>query len=236
MLIAALDSTAVTASAAVVEINEGRVSTFGLFTVKNKLTHSEILLPLLENALKQYGADIKDIDLFAVSAGPGSFTGVRIGAATVKGLAFAENKPCVSVSALEALAKNIGRGYVCAVMDARRDQFYTALFKDGERLTEDEALSAQEIYERIKNFDDVTVCGDGTEKFIALCGNASNLFPSSMASRDQNALSVAVCGYEKYIKDEAITPKELKPIYLRMPQAEREKLEREKANKEGENK
>ena len=236
MLIAALDSTAVTASAAVVEINEGRVSTFGLFTVKNKLTHSEILLPLLENALKQYGADIKDIDLFAVSAGPGSFTGVRIGAATVKGLAFAENKPCVSVSALEALAKNIGRGYVCAVMDARRDQFYTALFKDGERLTEDEALSAQEIYERIKNFDDVTVCGDGTEKFISLCPNAGNLFPSSMASRDQNALSVAVCGYEKYIKDEAITPKELKPIYLRMPQAEREKLEREKANTEGENK
>ncbi|MBR5278054.1 MAG: tRNA (adenosine(37)-N6)-threonylcarbamoyltransferase complex dimerization subunit type 1 TsaB, partial [Clostridia bacterium] len=145
MLIAALDSTAVTASAAIAEINDGKLSTYGVFTVKNKLTHSEILLPLLENALKQYGADIQDVDLFAVSAGPGSFTGVRIGAATVKGLAFAQKKPCVGVSPLEAMAQNVGRGYVCPVMDARRDQFYTALFKDGKRITEDAALSTAEI-------------------------------------------------------------------------------------------
>ena len=231
MLIAALDSTAVTASAAVCEITDGKLGTFSLFTVKNKLTHSEILLPLLENALKQYGADIKDIDLFAVSAGPGSFTGVRIGSATIKGLAFSENKPCAGVSALEALAKNVGRGYVCPVMDARRDQFYTALFYNGERLWEDAALSAEEIFEKLKDLPDVTICGDGRDKFILLCQNANNLFPASEAVCDQNALSVAICGYDMFAKGNAVSPEALKPIYLRMPQAEREKLEREKAAK-----
>ncbi len=231
MLIAALDSTAVTASAAVVEINDGKMGTFSLFTVKNKLTHSEILLPLLENALKQYGADIKDIDLFAVSAGPGSFTGVRIGAATIKGLAFAEGKPCAGVSALEAMARNVGRGYVCPVMDARRDQFYTAIFKDGQRITEDAALSADEIIEKLKELPDVTVCGDGKDKFLSLCVGMDNVFPAAAACSDQNAISVALCGYDIYMKEQAVSPEALKPIYLRMPQAEREKLEREKNSK-----
>ena len=227
MLIASLDSTAVTASACVAEINENKLGTYSLFTVKNKLTHSEILLPLLENALKQYGADINDIDLFAVSAGPGSFTGVRIGASTVKGLAFANNIPCVGVSSLEAIARNVGRGIICPVMDARRDQFYTAIFDGKNRLTDDEALSFTEIAERLKGYDRVTICGDGMEKFLSLCGDAANLFPASYACADQNALSVALCGYDKFIAGESVSPKELQPVYLRMPQAEREKLERE---------
>lgn len=228
MLIAALDSTAVTASCAVAEINENKLGTYSLFTVKNKLTHSEILLPLLENALKQYGADIKDIDLFAVSAGPGSFTGVRIGASTVKGLAFAENKPCVAVSALEAMAKNVGRGYICPVMDARRDQFYNALFRDGCRLTDDSANSFDEIFAVLKELPEVTVCGDGMEKFISMCGGEGNIFPASYAGADQNALSVALIAYKKFVDGETVSAKELQPVYLRMPQAEREKLEREK--------
>ena len=228
MLIASLDSTAVTASACVAEINENKLGTYSLFTVKNKLTHSEILLPLLENALKQYGAKIADIDLFAVSAGPGSFTGVRIGASTVKGLAFAENKPCVGVSSLEAMARNVGRGIICPVMDARRDQFYTAIFDGNKRLTEDSALSFEEIRNRLAEYDSVTVCGDGMEKFLSLCSEATNLFPASYACADQNALSVALCGYDKFVQNESVSPKELQPVYLRMPQAEREKLEREK--------
>lgn len=228
MLIASLDSTAVTASACVAEINGGKLGTYSLFTVKNKLTHSEILLPLLENALKQYGAKVTDIELFAVSAGPGSFTGVRIGASTVKGLAFAENKPCVGVSSLEAMARNVGRGIICPVMDARRDQFYTAIFDGKTRLTEDLPLSFEEIRERLKGYDEVTVCGDGMEKFLSLCGDAGNLFPASYACADQNALSVALCGYDKFVQNESVSPKELQPVYLRMPQAEREKLEREK--------
>ena len=228
MLIAALDSTAITASACIAEIEEGRVKTFSLFTVKNKLTHSEILLPLLENACKQYGADIDDIELFAVSAGPGSFTGVRIGASTVKGLAFAKNTPCVAVSALEAMAKNVTRGVVCPVMDARRDQFYTAIFENGVRLLDDCALSFGEIREKLSCYGEVTVCGDGMEKFRSLCENDKNLFPASYACADQNALSVALCGYEKFMRGEAVSAKELQPIYLRLPQAERERLEREK--------
>ena len=229
MLIAALDSTAVTASAAIAEINDGKLGTFALFTVKNKLTHSEILLPLLENALTQYGAKIGDVDLFAVSAGPGSFTGVRIGAATVKGLAFAENKPCVAVSPLEAMARTIGRGYVCPVMDARRDQFYTALFKDGVRITEDAALSAEEIKKLIADLPEVVICGDGRDKFLSYCEGMGNLFPASDAMSDQNALSVALCGFDAFEKGSAVSPESLQPVYLRMPQAERERLEREKS-------
>lgn len=231
MLIAALDSTAVTASAAIAEINEGKLITYGVFTVKNKLTHSEILLPLLENALKQYGKNIKDIELFAVSAGPGSFTGVRIGASTVKGLAFAEKKPCVAVSPIEAMARNIFRGYVCPVMDARRDQFYTALFKDGKRLIEDKALSTEEIREMLKDLPEVVICGDGRDKFLSACGDMGNLFPAPETATDQNALSVALCGYELYNQGKAVNPESLQPIYLRMPQAERERLEREKNQK-----
>ena len=231
MLIAALDSTAVTASAAIAEINGGKLVTYGLFTVKNKLTHSEILLPLLENALKQYGANISDVDLFAVSAGPGSFTGVRIGAATVKGLAFAQNKPCVGVSPLEAMARTVGRGYVCPVMDARRDQFYTALFKDGVRVCEDAALSVDEINAILKDLPEVVICGDGRDKFLALCGDMNNLFPASDAMTDQNALSVALCGFDLFETGLAVSPESLQPVYLRMPQAERERLERENAGK-----
>jgi tRNA threonylcarbamoyladenosine biosynthesis protein TsaB len=228
MLIASLDSTAITASACVAEINDGILGTYSLFTVKNKLTHSEILLPLLENALKQYGADVNDIGLFAVSAGPGSFTGVRIGASTVKGLAFAKDTPCVGVSSLEAIARNVGRGIICPVMDARRDQFYTAIFDGKTRLTEDAALSFEEIRERLKGYGSVTVCGDGMEKFLSLCGDMGNLFPASYACADQNALSVALCGYDKFVRGESVSAKELQPVYLRMPQAERERLEREK--------
>ncbi len=230
MLIAALDSTAVTASAAIAEINNGRLLTYSVFTVKNKLTHSETLLPLLENALKQFGAEVKDVELFAVSAGPGSFTGVRIGAATVKGLAFAGKVPCVGVSPLEAMAKGVGRGYVCPVMDARRDQFYTALFKDGVRLTEDAALSAQEIYSQLKELGEVTICGDGRDKFLSLCESTHNLFPAPDTATDQNALSVAICGYEAFTEGKAVNPEGLQPVYLRMPQAERERLEKEKTN------
>ncbi|MBQ9847832.1 MAG: tRNA (adenosine(37)-N6)-threonylcarbamoyltransferase complex dimerization subunit type 1 TsaB [Clostridia bacterium] len=227
MLIAALDSTAVTATAAIAEINDGKLGGYALFTVKNKLTHSETLLPLLENAMKQYGVSPSDVDLYAVSAGPGSFTGVRIGAATVKGLAFTEKKPCVSVSALEAMARSVGRGYVCPVMDARRDQFYTALFKDGKRITEDSALAAGDIISMLDGKGEITICGDGRDKFLSLCENTVHIFPASDAATDQNALSVALCGYDAFVSGGAIAPEELKPVYLRMPQAERERIERE---------
>ena len=233
MLTAALDSTAVTASAAVADIDEnGVIKTYSLFTVKNKMTHSETLLPMLDSALKQFGAKISDIGLFAVSVGPGSFTGVRIGVATVKGLATPNNVPCAAVSTLDALAKNVKQGYVCALMDARRDQSYTALFKDGVRQKPDSAMPAQEIYAMIEGKGKVLLCGDGAAAFKSHYPDNDDIAVVQPACVDQNALSVALCGYEIYKNGKAVTAPELKPVYLRLPQAERERLEKEQQNKE----
>ena len=140
MLLLSVDSSAVTASAALTE--DGRVikSEF----INKGLTHSETLLPLIENVME--GCAYKRLDAIAVTAGPGSFTGVRIGVATVKGLAFPYDIPCISVSTLEAIAYNFTdeKAVICAVMDARRMQFYNALFKveNGRvtRLSEDRAI------------------------------------------------------------------------------------------------
>ena len=147
MKVLALDSTALVASVALCE--DGKL--LGELTLNNGNTHSQTLLPMVEFLLKQFDMTPGDVDLFAATVGPGSFTGVRIGAATLKGLAFGRNRPCVAVSALEALAYNMRDtdGIVCALMDARRGQFYTATFevKDGtvERITPDEAKSGEDI-------------------------------------------------------------------------------------------
>ena len=147
MKILAVDSTATAASVAITENGE----LLAEYTVLNGNTHSETLLPMVESALRVFGLSVAEIDIFALSEGPGSFTGVRIGAATVKGLAFGTEKPCVGVSTLEALAYNLVgyRGLICPVMNARRSQVYTALFRsDGERLerlTEDSAMAISEL-------------------------------------------------------------------------------------------
>ena len=127
MLIIALDSTAVVASVALCRDD----TPIAIFHVKNGNTHSETLLPMVESVLKCAGYTVDDVDLFACSVGPGSFTGVRIGVSTVKGLAFGKNKPCVAVSTLEALAENLvpQSGILCPVMNARRGQVYNALFR-----------------------------------------------------------------------------------------------------------
>ena len=147
MKILAVDSSALVASVALAE--DGAL--LGEYTINNKNTHSETLLPMIESLLGFFSLSASDVDLFAVSSGPGSFTGVRIGAATVKGLAFAMNRACVGVSTLEALAYNMiaYKGLVCAVMNARRAQVYTALFRsDGNeltRITEDTAITRYKI-------------------------------------------------------------------------------------------
>ena len=118
MLILGIDSTAVTASVALADIKDGEVQKYSVFTAKNKMTHSENLLPMIDHVLTVYGAKADDLDLLAVNAGPGSFTGVRIGVATVKGLAFAKGLPCAPVSTLESLAQNLDGvpGIVCPLM------------------------------------------------------------------------------------------------------------------------
>lgn len=223
MLLLSVDSSAVTASAALTE--DGRVikSEF----INKGLTHSETLLPLIENVME--GCAYKRLDAIAVTAGPGSFTGVRIGVATVKGLAFPYDIPCISVSTLEAIAYNFTdeNAVICAVMDARRMQFYNALFKveNGRvtRLCEDRAISIEALREELKAYENVIIAGDGAE----LCFNNLNLENIALAVEDkrwQNGVGVSKAAEnKKTIKAEA-----LMPVYLRLSQAERElKLKKE---------
>ncbi len=230
MKIFACDSTAKTASVALCEDN----ILLAEFTQNGGNTHSETLLPMTEVLLNSMKTDIDEIDIFAVSEGPGSFTGVRIGAATVKGFAHRRSTPCIGVSTLEALARNLAFGedkIVIPVMDARRGQFYTAKFsfKDGkiERLTEDSALSFEEFLEDVKALGErVYLCGDGYTAGRKLLGKELS-FETPEKLRYQSAYSVAQIAYEKYLEGYRATANDLRPTYLRLPQAERDRLKKE---------
>ena len=229
MKILALDSTAKVASVAVCE--DGLL--LGEYTVNNGNTHSETLLPMVESLLGLLSLSVDDIDAFALTAGPGSFTGVRIGAATVKGLAFASGKPCVGVSTLEALARtpSVVNGLVCPVMNARRNQVYTALFraKDGrlERLMPDSAIAISELDQMLSQYDEpVTLCGDGYQ--ITADQLTHPILPLQERLRHQSAFCTALCAMEMIERGEVGNDLTLAPTYLRLSQAERERMEREK--------
>ncbi len=231
MKILAIDSTAKICTAALCE-NESLCS---LKSENAGMTHSETLLPMIENILKEQNTRVEDIGLFALSAGPGSFTGVRIGAATVKGLCFGRNVPCVGVSALEALAYNYidSDGVVACAMDARRDQVYFALFRisDGnvERLCDDIAVSLDEMCERCMEYskEKIYISGDGAMLAYSRLTEKTDITPVLDKDRaGQNAYSVAKCAYRAYLAGAAENDRELRPSYLRLPQAERERLER----------
>lgn len=221
-MLLSLDSSAVTASVALTDGDRVIKSEF----VNSGLTHSETLLPMVKRVMGDY--EFSGLDAVAITAGPGSFTGVRIGVATVKGIAFAGNIPCYGVSTLEAIAYNFvdENCVVCAVMDARRMQFYNAIFKvkNGivSRITPDRAISIDDLREELKQYDSVIIAGDGA----ALCSQNIALDNCKIAADDkiyQNALSVAKCVKNK----KAIAPSALMPVYLRQSQAERElKLKR----------
>lgn len=225
MYMLSVDSSAVTASACLTE--DGRIirSEF----INKGLTHSETLLPMIERVMG--GMAYKCLGAIAVNAGPGSFTGVRIGIATVKGIAFPNNTPCVSVSTLESIAYNFieENCIVCAVMDARRMQFYNALFKveNGivSRLCEDRAVSLEDLKSELKSYDNVIIAGDGAR----LCYENAGLDNFTLADDEkiyQNAVGVALAASNK----EKINPNSLLPVYLRLSQAERE-LKLKKENK-----
>lgn len=233
MLVLGIDTSAVAASCAVCDMQENGCRVIMSGTINAKQTHSQTMLPMLESLLKGSALKLDDIDRFAVSAGPGSFTGLRIGISAVKGMAFASNKPCAAVSTLEALAYNLmGRkGIACAVMDARCNQVYNALFRiDGEsvtRLTADRALFLPDLAEEIKNYNEqIILVGDGAELTYRII-NGENITIAPPMLRFQHGESV--CLASRNYPD--ISAKELMPGYLRLPQAERERLEREK--KEG---
>lgn len=230
MLIFALDSTAVVGSVAL--CRDGKP--LACFTVKNGNTHSETLLPMAKALFDVTGVTPDDVDVFACSEGPGSFTGVRIGAATLKGLTFGKNKTVIGVSALEAMARNLlpAKGLICPVMNARRGQVYNALFRaDGAtlvRLCEDRALSALDLKNELEAMGEpFALVGDGVDVTTAVLGD---LTPSPVSAQiaEQNALGVAAAALELYQNGVRGTDAELAPTYLRLPQAERERLEKEK--------
>lgn len=216
-MLLSMDSSAVTASVALTDGDEIIKSEF----VNSGLTHSETLLPMITRVMD--GRKYSELDGIAITAGPGSFTGVRIGVATVKGLAFNDDIPCYSVSTLEAIAYNFvdKNAVVCAVMDARRMQFYNALFRvqNGkvERLCDDRAISIEDLRNELKRYDKVIIAGDGAK----LCFQNIELENCTLADDDriyQNAVGVAKAAQNK----NAISPKALMPVYLRQSQAERE--------------
>lgn len=228
MLILGLEASAVAGSCALCEISEERTALISESFVNTKLTHSQTLLPMAESMLKSVGINISEVDLIAVTVGPGSFTGIRIGAAAAKGLAYALDIPCAGVSTLDSLAYNcLGtEGIVCAVMDARCNQFYNALFSvKGSvvtRITPDRAVSAEELNsELIGSYggDKITLVGDGAElAHKILKGVRAEPAPVNMRLQRASSVCLAAPKYKK------ITARELLPVYLRLPQAERERL------------
>ena len=228
MKILALDSSAVVGTVALCE----DLKLIAHYTLNTGNTHSQTLLPMVESVLKLAEWEIGEIDLFAVSHGPGSFTGVRIGISTIKGLAFGKNIPCAGVSTLEALAYNLRgvNGIVCPVMNARRSQVYNALFdcKDGvlTRLCPDRAISIAELDEELATMQQpIYLCGDGYD--ITLDGLAkATVVPVPEEQRYQSAYSVALCGLDAYNNGNYTDDTTLAPVYLRPSQAERERNER----------
>ena len=225
MLMLALESSAKAASAALFE--DGKLLAISL--QNGGLTHSRTLLPMAEGLLRNMDKKITDIDLVAVAHGPGSFTGLRIGMAEAKGLCWALEKPAVGVSTLEAMAwggPNMEGTMLCCAMDARRNQVYNALFtvENGRprRLTEDRAISIQELEEELSaSGKSWVLLGDGAELcYNTLDKNKVTCFLAPEPLRLQNARGVGLAAMEKT----PVTADELLPVYLRMSQAERERL------------
>lgn len=225
MKILAVDTTATAASVAI--ISDGKLLSES-FT-NTGLTHSQTLMPMIDNTVKGANLEIKDIDVFAVNNGPGSFTGVRIGVAAVKGMAQMLKRPCVEISTLESLAYNLIDNDCIAVcaMDARCQQVYTASFDCGNssvtRLCDDEAMAISDLEERLVNYKkNIIFVGDGA----MLCYNYyKDKLPCSIISegrRHQKALSTALAAQLKIEKGETVSANELMPSYLRLPQAQRE--------------
>ena len=232
MIILGFDTTAVSVSAAVSE--DGRM--LSMFTLNTPKNHGEMLLPMLDSQLRPLELTLDDVGLYAVSVGPGSFTGVRVGTSLVKGLAY-DGKPCAAVSSLEALAENLAGidGLVVPVMDARRSQLYTAIFRDGVRLMDDSLITASELNERLNKIGGpVRFVGDGYNVARSLI-TYPDIKDTPEIARMQNAASVAAVGYRMYLAGNVTDAASLAPVYLRASQAERERNERLAAEKSTEN-
>ena len=226
MKLLALETSAKAASCAVLEDGVPVASAWQC----TGLTHSRTLLPMAEDMLRSSELRIEDMDAIAVAAGPGSFTGLRIGVAAVKGLAWAAEKPCIPVSTLEGMAWPLAHltGPVVCAMDARRQQIYNAVFRARggalERLRPDRAVSLEEAAADLAGLDGpMTIVGDGAQMcfdFFTARGIDCRLAPVHL--RLQSAAGVALAAWRR--RTETVSAQELTPVYLRLSQAERERL------------
>ena len=224
MKILALETSAKAVSAAVTE--NGKVLCAGY--QDTGLTHSRTLMPIVEHILKNTGLTMAEMDAIAVAAGPGSFTGIRIGVAAAKGLAFASDKPVAAVSTLAAMARNVAfaDGLIICAMDARRNQIYNALFEaaDGSltRLTPDRAIALAELAEELKNDPrPKTVVGDGAKlcaTYLTENGISCRIAPPHLVM--QNAMSVALEAEKLAEENKLVSSQALEPVYLRPAQAD----------------
>lgn len=231
MQILAFETSAKAASVALLE--DGKL--LGESYQNTGLTHSQTLMVMAQQLLEQCGKTVADITAVAVAAGPGSFTGVRIGTAAAKGFAWGAQLPCYGVSTLEAMAEHLGiyQGYICPCMDARRSQVYNALFLaqkgDLKRLREDRAIALADLAEELKTLDGpIFLVGDGSELcYRTLHLEIPNLVLPKEHQMHQRATGVALAAAKKIAAGEPGDGNSLVPNYLRLSQAERERLERE---------
>ena len=199
------------------------------------LTHSQTLMVMAEDLLKQCSIKPEQVEAAAVAAGPGSFTGVRIGVAAAKGFAWGRQIPCYGVSTLESMALHLGAfdGTVCACMDARRNQVYNALFtaKNGElaRIAEDRAIALSELAEELKTAKTpIFLVGDGSElTYRTLKDQIPELVLPQESHLHQRAVGVGLAALKAIAQGDAGNAEALQPNYLRLSQAEREKLEKQ---------
>ncbi len=205
------------------------------YTQNIGLTHSEGFLPLVENILSATKRDIKNIDYFAVTVGPGSFTGLRIGVATVKGLAHAVNKPLVEVSTLDALAENAPHfsGYVCPMLDARRQEVYAAVYKDGKKIMEDTPLSLTELFAFLKEHrGKVLFLGDGAINYRDVIQkalkNKAVFAPAHVVL--QRASSVGIAAMKQLESGNTVSYSDISIRYLKASQPEQQLLNKQKEN------
>lgn len=233
MKILGIDSSGLVASVALVEDDIVR----GEFTINYKKTHSETLLPMLDEMLNMINTKVDEVDGIAVAAGPGSFTGLRIGSSVAKGLGFALNKPLISVPTLEGMAYNLylTEGLICPLMDARRNQVYAAAFQWKEKsfisVIPQEAIGIREFLDKVnKTQQPVIFLGDGVPVYREIIEEECKVehFYAPAHLNKQRAASIAARGMEYYIAGKGIEASQFIPEYLRLSQAERERLEQER--------
>ncbi len=232
MRILALDSSGLVATVAILEDDR----TIAEYTVNYKKTHSQTLLPMLDEIVKMTEFDLSSIDAIAVAGGPGSFTGLRIGAATAKGLGLALDKPLIHVPTVDGMAYGMYgvSGLICPMMDARRNQVYTGIyrFENGnfEVIEEQMAISLDDLIEKLNAYGDtVTFLGDGVPVYQMQLKEKLNVefyFAPAHMNR-QRAAAVGALGMKYFAEGKTETAEEHRPDYLRLSQAERERAEKD---------